>query len=381
MRHLTFWLQKFHVLYKSSLKSRRGDEVLNTYFIRPLAAIFVGVLFPLPILPVHVVLTNLMFGLVSAVAIVKGQLALGGILLFTKNILDAVDGQLARARHQEDRRGRFLDSISDFLVNFAVFLALGLFLFRETGNPFYFLLAFLGFLGLSLRVSYFVYYFVSFLHSETKLTTNRTIETITDVDRQGDPVALRLQRLYLLLYGWQDHLIRRIDRWSADPAKSLPPHARQAFTKKWFTQSVALRLSSFLGLGTELTFVIGALFLKHPGVYLYFNLIGLNSFALLCIWYRRRLAVRLKIFFHRISSTIITPLLLSGRSPNKAQRLVSPPVFETTKFGFASSPGCVFLSSLEIGLHLHPNFGILNYTCQNGRKKNGSRKIISVRGC
>jgi hypothetical protein len=174
---------------------------------------------------------------------------------------------------------------------------LGFFLFRESGNPLCFLLAFFGFLGLSLRVSYFVYYFVSFLHLKEKLSQNRTVETITEADRQGDALTLVLQRLYIFLYGWQDRLVRQIDRWSVRPAHSLPPHTRQAFAQKWFTQPAALRLSSFLGLGTELTFLILALLLGHPTRYLWFNLIGLNSFALLCAVYRRHLAVQLTALF------------------------------------------------------------------------------------
>ncbi len=287
------WLKKFHFLYESSLKSRRGDELLNTYFIRPLAAVFVGLLYPLPILPVQIVLLGTAFGLAAAVAIAAGWLVWGGILLFIKNILDAVDGQLARARHQEDRRGRFLDSISDLIVNFLVFLALGFFLFRQTGHVFSFFWAILSFISLSLRVSYFVYYFVSFLHSENKLGLNRTLEEITEADRKGDPAALLLQKIYIFLYNWQDRLVQKIDAWCAGPATHLSPENRQHFLRVWVTHQRALRLSSFLGLGTELTFVILALIFKIPNLYLIFNLVGLNLFAVFCIAYRRALAEKL----------------------------------------------------------------------------------------
>ncbi len=286
-------LKKFPFLYASSLKSRRGDELLNTYFIRPLAAFFVGLAFPLPVLPIHIVLLGTAFGLAAALAVAIGNLVWGGILLFIKNILDAVDGQLARARHQEDRRGRFLDSISDFAVNFLVFLALGFFLFHRTGKASYFGWAALAFLSLSLRVSYFVYYFVSFLHSEKKLGLNRTLEEITEADRQGDPVALLLQKIYIFLYNWQDRLVHKIDISCTGPAASLPPEKREHFYRLWVTHPRALRLSSFLGLGTELSFVILALILKIPAFYLVFNLLGLNGFALFCIFYRRRLAQQL----------------------------------------------------------------------------------------
>ena len=287
------WLRHFHFLYERSLKSRRGDELLNTYFIRPVAAVFVGIFYPLPVLPIHVVLLGSAFGVAAAAAVAKGHLLAGGLLLFTKNILDAVDGQLARARHQEDRRGRFLDSISDFVINFLIFLALGIFLYGETKNAAVFLLALLAFLGLSLRVSYFVYYFVGYLHFENKLSVNRNVEEITETDRQGDPVALRLQKLYIFLYNWQDRFIEKIDLWCRRPATALSPAKQRLFDQKWVQHPVALRLSSFLGLGTELTFVIFALVFNRPLIYFTLNLFLLNGYALFCVLYRRHLAQQL----------------------------------------------------------------------------------------
>ena len=46
-----------------------------------------------------------------------------------------------------------------------------------------------------------------------KVILNRLTEEITEEDRRGDPAALWLQRIFLLIYGWQDRLIARIDRW------------------------------------------------------------------------------------------------------------------------------------------------------------------------
>ncbi|NOY78291.1 MAG: CDP-alcohol phosphatidyltransferase family protein [Calditrichaeota bacterium] len=285
----SFW-KKIHFIHESSLKSKQADELLNTYFIRPVASLFVGLLYPTPLLPIHVVLLGSLFGIASAILVGFGQLTWGGIFLFIKNILDAVDGQLARSRHQEDRRGRFLDSISDFLVNFLLFGAMGWHLSKTHGGAEIWILTALAFLSLSLRVSYFVYYFVAYLHLEQKLQQNRQFEILTESDRRGDPLALFLQKIYIILYSWQDRLVGRLDRWCIGKGPHAPNGNRQEFLNWWYSHLQSLRLSSFLGLGTELTLVILGLLLNEIDFYLWFNVIFLNAYAVFLIVLRKHLA-------------------------------------------------------------------------------------------
>src|SRR5207249_4258573 len=132
-------------------------------------------------------------------------------LVSAKDILDDADGQLARAKQMYSRRGRFLDSIGDFAVDLALFAAISFTLFHS--HPSVIFLGPLGLLGITLRVSYHVYYQASFLHLQDRYKLNRIIEEVTDEDRRGDPVALRLQLLFNAIYSWQDRLMDRIDRW------------------------------------------------------------------------------------------------------------------------------------------------------------------------
>ena len=279
--------QRFHFLYEASLKSRQADELLNTYFIRPAASVVVGFLYPTNILPIQVVLLGTGFGVLAAVLIFRGNLLWGGIFLFIKNMLDAVDGQLARAKHLEDRRGRFLDSVSDFMINLLVFSAIGRTLYQIRPSPEIWILVSLAFLSLSLRVSYFVFYFVAFLHLEQKLTQNRRFEGLTEADREGDPVALILQKIYIFFYNWQDQLAGLLDNWCLRRFKKSDRLDRKTLLQKWYSHPQALRLSGFLGLGTELTFVILALILNRIETYIWFNLLILNAYWGFVVLYRR----------------------------------------------------------------------------------------------
>ncbi len=274
-------------IYQASLKSVISDELINTYLIRPIAGLIVGALYHTSIRPVQVVLAGTCFGICSAAAYSMNAPVLGALLLIVKNLLDAADGQLARARKLTDRRGRFLDSISDFAVNFFVFISITYNLYQSHPTPVILLMGLLSLLGLTFRVSYFVYYQASYLRLEDKMKLNRLTEKITDNDRQGDRIALRLQQIYLAIYGWQDTLVYHIDEFCRSTCKALPEAQRLPFLRKWHSQKTALRLSSFLGLGTELTLLIAMSLLNALYLYFLMNLFLLNGYLVCVILYRK----------------------------------------------------------------------------------------------
>lgn len=274
-------------VYQASLKSVVSDELINTYLIRPIAGLIVGALYRTRIRPIQVVIVGTCFGILSAVAYSFGTPALGALLLAVKNLLDAADGQLARAKGLADRRGRFLDSISDFVVNLLVFAAISCSLYHFHSTPVILLLGLLCLLGLTFRVSYFVYYQGSYLRLEDRMKLNRLTEKITDEDRQGDRVALRLQQIYLVIYDWQDTLVYHIDNFCRSMCKALPEPERCHFLRKWYSQKTALRFSSFLGLGTELAVLIAMSLLNRLHLYFLMNLFLLNGYLVCVILYRK----------------------------------------------------------------------------------------------
>jgi len=271
--------------YRKSLKSNVSDELINTYALRPIAGLIVWMLYRTPITPNHVTVASTIAGLVAAVFYLRDQAlstALAGLLLTLKDVLDSADGQLARAKQQYSRTGRFLDSIGDFVVNVAVFGAIGWVLSTSSGNPWMLLLAFLGLVGITLRVSYHVYYQTSFLHLEEKYQINRLTEELTEEDLKGDRLTLLLQRVFLAIYGWQDRLMVRIDLWcrrGRDDREFLAP---------WYSDSVGLRLSGLLGMGTELFVLMLCSVFNQLVLYLYLNLVIMNGILLASLMYRRQ---------------------------------------------------------------------------------------------
>lgn len=271
--------------YAASTKSAVSDELINTYFVRPAAGLLVRRLYRTPATPNGVTAASIVAGCVAALLYAQPiplHPAVAGLCLTLKDILDAADGQLARAKQLFSRRGRFFDSIGDFAVNLLVFGAIGWTLWRSTGQPLVFVAALLGFLGTTFRVSYHVFYQTSYLHLHGTYLVNRITEDIKPEDRAEDPLTQWLQRVFLLLYGWQDRLMLRIDDWSR---RDLP--RTEEFDTLWFADRTGLRFSGLMGLGTELFVLTLFSVMGSLEAYLVVNLVGLNALFGASVVYRR----------------------------------------------------------------------------------------------
>ena len=270
--------------YKKSLKSGLSDELINTYLLRPLAGLIVWVLYRTPITPNQVTIASTIAGLVAAVLYLKNEAlytAVAGLCVTLKDVLDSADGQLARAKQQYSRKGRFLDSLGDFVVDVAVFGAIGWVLFSSSGDWRMIVLSIMGLIGITLRVSYHVFYQTSFLHLEEQYQVNRVAEDITVDDLAGDPVALRLQKAFQLIYGWQDRLMLRVDTWCRRG------RADQDFLNRWYSDPKGLRFSGLVGIGTELFVLMVCSVFSELSLYLVLNVFFMSGIVLLSVFYRR----------------------------------------------------------------------------------------------
>lgn len=280
--------------YRNSIKSDKSDELINTYLLRPIAGIIVWALFYTPITPNQVTIVSILSGIVAAIFYLKGTanaFVVAGLLVTLKDILDSADGQLARAKQRQSRIGRFLDSIGDFIVDVAVFSSIGWVLYKLNNNWLMLFLALLGFIGISLRVSYHVFYQVQFLHLQKQYENNRITEELQEEDLNKGRFELTLQRIFQIIYGWQDRLMARIDGWSARKPfrKSSMTEQREPLEEYnvWYSDTLALRISGLLGFGTELFLLMLCSIFNQLVLYLYLNLFLMNGILIICIMYRR----------------------------------------------------------------------------------------------
>ena len=214
-------------------------------------------LYPLPITPTHITIISLIAGLVSVrfyMIDTSAGLMWGALFLYLKIFLNNVDGNLARVRGETSRLGRFLDSLTDFMVGFLVYLVLTLRLVDETNNSLYWCLGGLAFLSCLMQCSYFVYYLVKYTAISGTYLYNRVDEDITEEENEaydrGDLSMLVyfLHRAHILLYGWQDKTIEWFDRLSKRLGSKKPQKLSE---KNWYGDKVFLTLISPLCLCTN----------------------------------------------------------------------------------------------------------------------------------
>jgi hypothetical protein len=196
-------------------------------YARPVAVRLAQVLRDTSVRAPHVTLAWAIIGLAGAYGFTHGDYTLallGAVAMQAKNILDAADGSLARLQNRPSRIGRFLDSLFDYLVALALCGALAVVVSR--GRPAFYavILASGAFILGLLQGSVFNYFYVLFRRRRGGDTTSHVQEALTREDRaryRDRPGALASLRVliwaYNWIYGWQDRLVQRIDRWAAAP--------------------------------------------------------------------------------------------------------------------------------------------------------------------
>lgn len=143
------------VLFQSLSKST--DGFMSRLLERRLSGWVTRRLMNTGITPNQVTLGIVALGAVAAFAFAQpGTLpkGLGALLFWCSSFLDGVDGELARLKFQETRLGGWLDLWSDNVVHMLVFSAMGVGLWRDTGNADYVRLGLAAAFGVLMSVAW-----------------------------------------------------------------------------------------------------------------------------------------------------------------------------------------------------------------------------------
>ena len=87
---------------------------------RPVARVIANSLKSTKCTPVDVTIAFVISGLIGVYCILKEFYWLAAFFLILKSVLDAADGELARVKETPSYTGRFLDSVSDIILNFII---------------------------------------------------------------------------------------------------------------------------------------------------------------------------------------------------------------------------------------------------------------------
>jgi hypothetical protein len=186
--------------------------------------------------PIHLTICFSISGILAAIAIVNNQYIPAALFLILKSILDAADGELARIRDTPSHVGRYLDSISDLLLNLLIFLALW-----KVANS-NLILVLLAFFCLQLQGTLYNFYYVIVRKKVHGNATSQVFEIESPKVYPGEKqeVVDHLHRIYRILYGGFDQIIYSLD-YEAFKCNYFPP---------WF-----MTILSVFGLGFQLLII------------------------------------------------------------------------------------------------------------------------------
>ena len=277
--------------YEKSLKTTTSNDFLNLQsFLFVSSKQITKTLYNTSVTPHQIIFLSMIFGISASYLIIQNDkifVVIGAVLLFYKNVLDKVDGSLARAKGLDSRRGRFYDSLADFVVTLTVFSALTYKLYLEYRSEWIFLIGFLAMVFSMLQCSFFIYYHVSFIKHTGKETVNRIIESITEADlRTQDKWTLLMQRTFMLIYGWQDILFNRLDKTLYNKSMSKLKCQMSKFNEFWYENKPFLTLASSLSIGTHIFLICIFAILNKFEYYLFMNLIFMNLLLIFAVIYQ-----------------------------------------------------------------------------------------------
>lgn len=279
--------------YEKTLKTRADNEFVNVqmYYLLTSKSITKW-LYHTSITPHQVILISLIFGVLSSVLIIQDNellVILGAILLLYKNVLDKVDGSLARVRGTASRRGRFYDSISDSIVSLCLFAAIAYKLSISFNSYSFVLICFVALITSMLQCSFFIYYDISYIKYSGMTTINRLIESITEEDlKEEDKFTLLLQKIFLIIYGWQDKIFAYLDKYFFGRLKNKyvkDDKQLERLESLWYYHRSFLAMASVLGIGTHMVMIALFAVIGRLEYYLVLNLILLNLLLIFAIVY------------------------------------------------------------------------------------------------
>jgi len=303
--------------YEKTLKTKPGESFLNLQqYLFITSGTLTRLFYYTKVSPHQVILLSMIFGLAGSYFMIqpsKYSAIAGALLLFYKNVLDKVDGSLARAKGLDSRRGRFYDSISDFIVTLASFTAITYHLYFQYHSYYIIIAGFTGMIFSMLQCSYFIYYQVSFIKQTGKDTVNRITEEVTldDIHNQ-DKWTTFLQRVFQLIYGWQDRLFYSLDKMllnrisdklnstlsmslsvmrnpaSAGQNTQTSQVTQYTLDSIWYKNKPFLTLASSLSIGTHIFLICISAILGRFYYYIFVNLILMNLLLIFSIIYHYR---------------------------------------------------------------------------------------------
>ena len=128
------------------------DVFVSRHFNRPISLFFSKYLSRFSIRPDYVSFISGAVGFMAPFFLIQGEywsFVMGAFLYHFSSVLDGCDGEIARLKFMESKRGQWVDTISDVISHYLFVAGITIGLFFQTANPNILLLGVLGYIGMT----------------------------------------------------------------------------------------------------------------------------------------------------------------------------------------------------------------------------------------
>ncbi len=278
--------------YKKSFKMIEVEEVLDLIFYRPLAFLFVKLIFPTSVTPNQISLVALTIGVIGGIMYgfsTSQALIAAGILLIIYDVLDCSDGQLARLKKTGTITGRIIDGLSDWVVSVAIYLGIGFGFANLSENPILFWLTII-LAGASNAVHSIMLDFYRNRFMDHALNRANTLgENLQEFEEAYEEIRKSPGQYFDKFVIWIYLRYSSVQiKFSSDTNQRFDAGEYYQKNKR------ILHLWTYLGPTTELTFLIICSLLNHIDIYLWGLIIVGNIYALILYFFQSNINRTLK---------------------------------------------------------------------------------------
>ncbi len=265
--------------YKNSLKLIDVEEVLDLLFYRPLAFLFVKIIYRFNVTPNQITILAIISAVVGAILFVQNYIIVAGILLILYDVFDCADGMVARLKKNGTPLGRIIDGFADYIATGAAYLAIGFGFASKSDSPSYFwvltLLSAASNIFHAISLDYYRNRYLDYYFNRKSLLGDDLKEHLAEYERLKIQEGKYFSKLMYKIYFLYSKLQLKIT--VKENAKTAKIFRKDDFLKK---NKLMIRLWTFIGPTTEWSFLIIALVTNSLEYYFVGMIVVLNIYAI-----------------------------------------------------------------------------------------------------
>lgn len=267
--------------YKASLKLIEVEELLDLLFYRPLAFLFVKLIYKSNITPNQITTIALIIGMIGGVFYFFNThvaISIGAVLLIVYDVLDCSDGMVARLKKNGTFFGRILDGLADYFVTVTVYLGIGFGFANNSDNPllYWVLLSLAGASNIfhAITLDYYRNKFLDYAFNRDATLGESLDEFKREYQKINESGGNYFQRIIIWIYIKYSALQSNASNNSNN--KKIVKYNRQDYLRR---NKRIIHFWTYLGPTTELTLIIIASFLNRLDLFMWTMIVIGNIYA------------------------------------------------------------------------------------------------------